>query len=254
MSTPSTPLPDRARGLGPTRSRVLALLQDIGSPATTTEIADRLGAHPNTARFHLEALCDAGLVERVREERDVPGRPRVHYVAASRAPVAATRSYRLLAEILTARLASTEPDPAAAAAAAGAVYGRLAARGGAPADERAHAPRRPATRKQAAAAVVATLGSMGFDTRQTTEPDGIRLDVTSCPFLEVASEHLEVVCAVHRGLMEGLLDELGAPLRVSALDPLVRPSHCVARLTGTRARPHPHADAAASGQPGGATR
>ncbi|EWT00569.1 ArsR family transcriptional regulator [Intrasporangium oryzae NRRL B-24470] len=245
MSTPSTPLPDRARGLGPTRSRVLALVQDMGAPVTAAEIAERLGAHPNTARFHLEALCGSGLVERVREEREVPGRPRVHYVAASAAPAAGTRSYRLLAEILTARLASTEADPSTAGAQAGAVYGRLAARSGASTPGRP-TPGGPATRRQAVAAVVATLGSMGFDTRHTTEPDGIRLDVMSCPFLEVASEHLEVVCAVHRGLIDGLLDELDAPLRVSALDPLVAPSHCVARLTRTPSRGGARAEATAS--------
>jgi predicted ArsR family transcriptional regulator len=200
-------------------------------------VAARLRAHPNTARFHLEALCEAGLVERQREARTVPGRPRTTYVAAAAAPPTTQRSYRLLAEILASQVAAGAPDPAEAAAEAGRRFGRLAVRG----EERAETP-------AAAAAVVAdTLSEMGFDSRpaeaggagmrdrasqagETSLADEVRIDVLSCPFLEVATGHLEVVCSVHRGLMEGLLEKMGSPVRVASLEPLVGPSHCIARL------------------------
>ena len=219
------------------------MLQDGHGPATASAVAEQLGLHANTARFHLEALAEAGLVEREREDRTVPGRPKVHYRPTSGAPSAGHRSYRLLAEILTAHLATTDPDPARSAMAAGETFGLLAAR---------QRPRPDAvpSGEEASRVVVETLGEMGFASRAVAEPGGIRLDVGQCPFLEVASlevasehrgaevhrtedhrtEHLGVVCAVHRGLMQGLLDGIDAPLRVDTLDPLVGPSHCVARL------------------------
>lgn len=248
--TVSSPQPDRALGLGPTRARVLATVQDSAGPATASAVGERLGLHVNTARFHLEGLADADLVVREREDRAVPGRPRVHYRPVTGVPAAGHRSYRLLAEILTAHLATTAADPERSAAAAGETFGRLAARERRPAETAPSASAEEATR-----IVVEALGEMGFGSRAVTEPSGIRLDVGQCPFLEVATEHqggghggqdvrpaggpgggqrgaahLGVVCAVHRGLMQGLLDGLEAPLRVDALDPLVGPSHCVARL------------------------
>ena len=54
-----------------------------------------------------------------------------------------------------------------------------------------------------------------------------------CPFLEVAQEHREVVCAVHLGLMRGMLDELDAPLEATRLDPFVEPDLCITRLANT---------------------
>lgn len=210
---------DHAVGLGRTRARILAMLRDLGAATAATDVAERLGTHPNTARFHLEALAAAGLAERVREDRSVPGRPRVRYVASAVPTRAAPpRSYRLLAEILAAHLA-TQPDPEGAATAAGAAYGRAAVqRAGGPADQ------------SGVVAVVDGLGAMGFESRAVEVPTGVRIDVTSCPFLEVATGHLPVVCAVHRGLMEGLLGELGSPITVDRLDPLVEPGLCVAHL------------------------
>lgn len=219
----SIPPPDRteeAHRFGPSRSRVLAVLQDLGAPATAAEVAGRLGAHPNTARFHLEALVAVGVVSREREERTTPGRPRTHYIAEVPAPRATQRSYRLLADILATHLASSAVDPAREAADAGRTFGGLAAPPG----------ERPGSLSAAADLVVDTLSGMGFESRPAVEGERARIDVTACPFLEVATQHLDVVCAVHRGLMEGLLERVGAPVDVESLEPLVGPSHCVARL------------------------
>lgn len=217
--------PDTHR-LGPTRARVLADLQDLGAPATAAQVAERLGAHVNTARFHLEALAAAGLVERASAApagRGRPGRPRVHYTSAAGAPAPAHRSYRLLAELLATQLSATARDPASAAAEAGRAHGRLAVA----------SDRRPARIADAAGLVVDTLREIGFESSVTGAPTpagDVRIDVTTCPFLEVAAGHLEVVCAVHRGLMEGVLEAAGAPLAVHALEPLVAPGHCIAQL------------------------
>ena len=51
-----------------------------------------------------------------------------------------------------------------------------------------------------------------------------------CPFHDLAESQPEIVCAVHRGLIAGALEELGSGLEVEGLDVFVEPDLCVARL------------------------
>jgi predicted ArsR family transcriptional regulator len=213
---------DPAHGLGPTRARVLPPHQDAGEPRTAAAAAARMGLHVNTARFHLDALTADGLVVREREERSTPGRPKMMYAAASSAPGVAGRSYRLLAEILTSYLADRLPDPAASAEEAGHAWGRFLTE-----------PARPFAApdaEQALDALVDGLGRVGFESHVVDEPGSLRLEVSHCPFLEVAEGHNDVVCSVHLGLMKGMLEQMGAPVRAEDLEPLVEPSLCIARL------------------------
>ncbi|MGO9884137.1 MAG: helix-turn-helix domain-containing protein, partial [Solirubrobacteraceae bacterium] len=48
------------------RRRLFSLLADLGRPASTAELARRLGLHPNGVRAHLQRLSREGLVERTR--------------------------------------------------------------------------------------------------------------------------------------------------------------------------------------------
>ncbi len=237
-TTHPRPAVDQVRGLGPTRAKVLGTLQDLRAPATAADVAGRLGIHPNTARFHLDALVASGLAERAREDRRRPGRPQVHYAPTQSAPQAGHRSYRLLAEILTRHLVRHSGHPHADGIQAGEEFGRyLAASSGLPGPHDAH----PLGPQEAVTAVVETLDGLGFESGPL-DPDGLvtsratSVEVTNCPFLEVAEGHLEVVCAVHRGIMDGMLAELGAPAVVERLDPLVAPTRCVARFTSPRGR------------------
>jgi predicted ArsR family transcriptional regulator len=227
MDTDSGPLvDDPGHGLGPTRARVLALLQDAGEPLTAAVVAQRLGLHPNTARFHLDGLTEADLVVRQREERSTPGRPKVLYRVESGAPDVAHRSYRLLAEILTSYLAERLPDSAASAEEAGRAWGRYLA---APA-----APFRRPGETQALGDLVDGLDRIGFESHVAEEGDDLRLEVSHCPFLEVAAEHHDVVCSDHLGLMRGMLEQMAAPVSATTLEPLVEPSRCLAHLERSR--------------------
>lgn len=60
-------------------------------------------------------------------------------------------------------------------------------------------------------------------------PERVRL--RHCPFLELAEPHRDLVCAVHLGLMQGALSELGAPITVTRLAPFAEPTACLAELT-----------------------
>src|ERR1043166_5978081 len=108
--------------LGRSRADVLDMLRAADSPLGVREVAQQMGLHPNTARFHLEALVEAGLAPRETEDRETPGRPRVGYRASAGGP-AGRRRYRLLAEMLTSLIAGTMPEPGKAAAAAGREWG-----------------------------------------------------------------------------------------------------------------------------------
>ncbi len=230
---------DPAHGLGPMRARVLALLQDAGEPMTAAAAAGRLALHVNTARFHLDALTEDGLVVRQREERSSPGRPKVLYVAAATGPQVAHRSYRLLAEVLTSFLADSLPEPAASAEQAGRAWGRYLTE-----------PAPPFHRPQEAEALDALVGALdriGFDSHLVSEPDSLRLEVSHCPFLEVAERHHDVVCSIHLGLMRGMLEQLAAPVTTGALEPLVEPSLCIAHLDRLGPRAGSAIDEAAPG-------
>lgn len=228
----TSPRSARTPVLGESRSRTLAVLQDAGRPLGVNDVAEQLGLHANTARFHLDGLVDAGLVERTTEEREQPGRPRTLYAALPGSEGAGQRSYRLLAEILTSYLAATSSRPANAAAEAGFTWGRYLA-------ERPP----PFRRTDAAAAtgqLVKMLDDVGFAPEATTAGRKRQILLHHCPFREAAVEHREVVCSVHLGLMQGLLAELDAPLTAERLEPFVEPSLCIAHLA-SRSDKAPHA-------------
>lgn len=108
--------PDAGPSLGQSRAHVFDLLRAAGSPACVQEIAGQAGLHPNTARFHLEALVDAGLAARAPRVRTTPGRPSMAYRAVEGGGPAGRRRYRLLAEMLTSLIAGVMPQPGEAAA------------------------------------------------------------------------------------------------------------------------------------------
>lgn len=57
------------------RLRVLELVREHDGPIDAAELGARLGLHTTTVRFHLDALCAEGLVERTRITRAGVGRP-----------------------------------------------------------------------------------------------------------------------------------------------------------------------------------
>jgi len=207
------------------RSQVLAVLHATREPLSVDAVASRLGLHPNTARFHLEQLTRIGAVERTTEARTAPGRPRTLYRAVHRVPVG-RRSYRLLAEVLTQSFATAVARPEQAAVEAGQVWGRSLV-------EREPGRSRPAA-VEATGRLVEVLDEVGFAPEPVTEGRRNRILLHHCPFLEAARQHPEVVCAVHLGLMNGVLGKLGARVRTDRLEPFVAPDLCVAHLASGR--------------------
>ena len=214
--------PDAGAPLGQSRAHVLDLLRAAGSPAGVKDIADQAGLHPNTARFHLDALVDAGLAARAPRERTTPGRPSMAYRAVEGGAPAGRRRYRLLAEMLTSLIAGMLPKPGEAAGEAGREWGRYLTE-----------PPPPYQRLDAGKAVgrlTATMAEIGFAPEAVTDGTRYQLRLRQCPFREVAENHQDVVCQLHLGLMQGALAQMRAPVTADRLQPFAEPSLCIAYL------------------------
>jgi predicted ArsR family transcriptional regulator len=214
--------PDAGAPLGQSRAHVLDLLRAAGSPAGVRDIADQAGLHPNTARFHLDALVDAGLAARAPTERATPGRPSMAYRAVEGGGPAGRRHYRLLAEMLTSLIAGMLPKPGEAAGEAGREWGRYLTE-----------PPPPYQRLDAGEAVerlTATMAEIGFAPEAVTDGTQYQLRLRQCPFREVAENHQDVVCQLHLGLMQGALAQMRAPVTADRLQPFAEPSLCIAYL------------------------
>jgi predicted ArsR family transcriptional regulator len=225
MDTEQLLAPDDAPPLGRSRADALDMLRAADGPLGVRELAQRIGLHPNTARFHLEALVEAGLAVRETEERETPGRPRIGYRAVTDGPGGRRRRYRLLAEMLTSLIAGTMPEPAGAAEAAGREWGAYLTE--------QPPPYQRLTAEEAIAKLTVIMEELGFSPQAETGPGSgqYRLCLRQCPFREVAQHHQDVICSLHLGLMRGALARMRAPVTAERLDPFVEPSLCVARLT-----------------------
>lgn len=220
-------MPPDGTQFGASRGEVLRALQSAATPLGVEELSRIVGLHTNTVRFHLDGLSELGLVRAAREPDGVsgrgPGRPRMTYEATALALRAGPRNYGLLAAALANSLAAQAADPVGAARHSGEAWGRTLAQ---PASSRSSSPRSTARRQ-----LFEVLDQMGFYPEPYPKRQPREIRIHNCPFREVAETNQEVVCAIHLGMMQGLLAALDAPFDVSRLDAFVTPGMCVAHLT-----------------------
>lgn len=186
-------------------------------------IAEELGVHPNTVRFHLESLVADRQVEQVEHGRKGPGRPPLMFAAIRQMDRGGTRQYRLLAEILTMALAADQ-DPRTKAMAAGRAWGRNL-------ESSSQPPAGAASAEDAVDHLVEVLDDLGFAPELRTSDGEQLVGLRHCPFLELAETGGSVVCPIHLGLMQGALETWAAPVSVDRLDAFVEPDLCLAHLT-----------------------
>src|SRR5690348_18115440 len=126
------------------------------------ELAEALGVHVNTVRFHLDKLAASGQVERVEPARGTPGRPPLQFRAVRRMSADGPRQFQMLAAMLTRGLAGV-PDGGKRAREAGAALGRELAEG--------------LSEEEAADGLTGFLDRLGFGARM----DGTEIRLYSCP-------------------------------------------------------------------------
>jgi predicted ArsR family transcriptional regulator len=197
----------------PHRAEIAEALDEAVGALDATELAGRLGLHANTVRWHLGILEDAGLVRSRAERRATPGRPRRVWEPVPGAARDDAGEHRALARALVSVVAGL-PDAAADAKTAGRAWGRRLGREAGPRSGRA------------VDRLVGVLRERGFE----PEADGLDVTMRRCPFADLARESPRVVCAMHRGLVEGVLSEVGSELAVAELAVFPRPDVCVLKL------------------------
>lgn len=227
--------PDTSSPLGQSRARVLDLLRAAGTPLGVQEVAERTGLHPNTTRFHLDGLVEAGLADREPQPRATPGRPSMAYRATGDGDPAGARRYRLLAEMLTSLVSGMMPDPGQAALAAGREWGGYLT-------EQPPPYQRPSP-EEAVERLTMVMEKLGFAPQAEANGERYQLCLRQCPFREIAQQHQDVVCALHLGLMQGALAQMRAPVTADRLEPFAEPNLCIAHLTasGEAGAPSPNA-------------
>jgi predicted ArsR family transcriptional regulator len=196
---------DLLKALGDnTRYAIYLELVRSPRPLATAEIAESLALHPNTVRPHLERMREVGLLDVRTESPTGVGRPQHLYSPAPDAPSLGLEppTYPVLARMLLTMAAASGLGPEDAAA-AGRVQGRDDA----------------LLQTDAAScleAIVQELDRFGFDPAVDGEltVDDAGDDMATavigfahCPFRELAEAHPDLVCSLHRGLVEGFMAE-----------------------------------------------
>ena len=174
-------------GMGPPGRRdvILRLLRASAEPRSIASVADELGVHPNTVRFHLDALLRAGRVDQVLGDSAGRGRPPILF-----APAAGwTRQDRrtIGSSPHSDRVCRRPPRC------------RRHRRPAGPFDQpgadsllRA-APRAVETR--AVTELVELLAKLGFEPEPADGPRAREIRLRHCPFQHLAEQHGEVICS-----------------------------------------------------------
>jgi predicted ArsR family transcriptional regulator len=166
-------------------------------PLSAQDLAERLQLHANTVRLHLERLREAGLVDVEAVHRGTVGRPQHRYSLAAGAPGLGLDppAHVLLAGLLAAlaeRIGAVPEDAADTGFAWGVEAGKRT---------RSHSCLR---------ALQGELTRLGFEPALDQESEiTTRIDFLHCPFRELAEAYPELVCNLHRGLCEGVVDQVG---------------------------------------------
>ncbi len=211
----AAPRLDLLKALGDnTRYAIYLELARSATPRTTADVAETLGLHVNTVRPHLERMRDVGLLTVEIESRGTVGRPQHRWALAADAPSLGLEppTFPLLARLLAdtaARAGATAVD----AVESGREQGRASAPAGRPSGE------------GCAAALTEELARLGFDPAVADDGDTASIAFTHCPFRELAERDPELVCNLHRGLVEGFVDATGGS-RVAAFHTLVDRDPC----------------------------
>lgn len=188
-----------------TRYAIYLELARATRPLATADIAEALGLHPNTVRPHLDRMRDAGLLDVEIGGRGDVGRPQHRYSVAPGAPSLGLEppTMPVLARmvlVMAKRLRASADD----AEAVGDDEGRTRAR-------------RYSSAPSTLEALVSDLDRLGFDpvvsdavpVGAATDDGAAVVAFANCPFEEMARDHPEVVCGLHRGMVAGFVSQMG---------------------------------------------
>jgi predicted ArsR family transcriptional regulator len=195
----------RSRALGdPTRYGIYRHIARRERPVSIAELTGEFTLNHNTVRQHLKKLCDAGLVEVARDAPRGPGRPRLLYRLSDEAASEWNDEgpYERLS-LLLLEVATTGADALEVGRAAGrSIHLDVGA-------------------EDPVAAMTAAMAAQGFAPQVATGGEHTEVVLRHCPFASAAEANPGIVCDLHRGMLEGLSEQLVgiASPRLIAHDP-----------------------------------
>jgi len=216
---------DLLKALGDnTRFAIYLELARSASPLATAEVAEALGLHANTVRPHLERMREVGLLDVRPAEGGGVGRPQHLYSLAPDAPAMGLEppAFPMLATMLL-QMAADAGVRGDQAVDAGQAHGR---RLGSTVD--------PHT--DGISGLHALHQQLGFDPESVSDDSSTTIFFANCPFGALAESNPELVCSLHRGLIEGFVESVDGNL---AVDDFHDRSHRAPCLTTLSALPVP---------------
>jgi predicted ArsR family transcriptional regulator len=206
-----------------TRYRLYRYIGLAARPVSVREMSRRLALHPNTLRPHLRRLEEAGLVSRELRKSSSVGRPQTLYTVRQTDP-SSGRDYRLLAEMLCGMVRGKRAlEQARGLASQWGAY-LLAQIGPGP------KPGIEAPSRRNLALLQEAMSQAGFEPRfRRQQESSIDVTLRNCPFRDLTEDYRELVCVLHRGLIEGMVAGLKPPLELKDFQPLVERGICKVR-------------------------
>lgn len=190
-------------GLGPTRQRVLHLLQCSGKALSVSEVAENLEMHRNSARFHLDALTRQGFATRTVAVTGQQGRPPLLYVATNDSPSISTGHITELVAMMIKNFVAASDNSPELAHTVGLRWGTATA-----AEEPVEDP------KNAVRELESYFCQRGFAASATDDS----ISMGRCPFRTIIDDdELPLMCAIHRGFVDGYLITHGCQKQVRDL-------------------------------------
>jgi len=197
-----------------TRYRIYRwIAEQPGTDVTVADVAGECALHPNVARMHLAKLEQAGFLATGFRRAAGGGRPAKLYRLSDLVVTFGfpPRRYELLSRLALNALAAggTRDDALRVCLEAGAAEGRRALAG------------RPEPRDRAAAgALVAQITEdQGLIPEVAWRDGALSVVVNNCSFRELSGADPDLVCAMHRAFLEGILQVTTAGLGRLAIDP-----------------------------------
>ena len=183
------------------------IAEQPGEDVTVADVAAAFDLHPNVARMHLAKLEQAGFLTTGFRRAAGGGRPAKLYRLSDLVVTFGfpPRRYELLSRLALDALAAggTRDDALRVCREAGAAEGRRALAGD------TEAPRDRA----AAASLVATIAEeQGLLPEVAWRNGGLSIVVNNCSFRELSGADPDLVCAMHRAFLEGILEVATAGL------------------------------------------
>jgi len=202
------------------RTNIIQVLRDSKTALSVVQVAGIVGIHPNTARFHLESLVEAGLASRESEVTNRRGRRQVLYTGTlPNQTHERAQGYRLLSQILTGVILAKSQNASTDLYEAGLEWGvYLTSR---------PVPFETLGEDEIAQRVMDKLDALWFAPELVPTPRS-HLVLHNCPFSDTASRYPGLVCWLHGGMINGSLRELRSSQRVVELQPSLVDHRCVA--------------------------